>query len=38
MDYLFDIVDKIDEDKLFEMQENNVGTFEIFDYVRSFVK
>lgn len=38
MDYLFDIVEKIDEEKLFEMQQNNVSAFEIFDYVRSLIK
>ncbi len=37
MDYLYDIVENIDEKKLFEMQSNNVDTFEIFDYVRSFI-
>ncbi len=36
MDYIFDIADKIDEEKLKEMQ-TNLMTFEIMDYIRSLI-
>ena len=37
MDYIYDIVDKIDEAKLFEMM-NNTDPFDKMDYVRSLLK
>jgi xylose isomerase len=37
MDYIYDIVDKIDEAKLFEMM-NNTDPFDKLDYVRSLLK
>lgn len=37
MDFIFDIAEKIDENKLFEMM-NNKDAFDILDYVRSFLK
>lgn len=36
MDYIFNVVDKIDEKKLKEMQ-TNLRTFEILDYIRSLL-
>lgn len=37
MDYMYDIVDKIDENKLYKMQSEGADAFDIFDYVRSKV-
>ncbi len=37
MDYVFDIVDAMDEKVLFAMMQNK-DAFEILDYVRSFVR
>jgi len=37
MDYMYDIVDKIDENELYKMQSEGADAFDIFDYVRSKV-